>query len=317
MMKQALSMGEFSVVEWDIQGNIIRNKYGNMLPSEGLLPEEYLARMEPEEAKILHDINTKLLTGQLKHSNLHLKLNRGTAEHPDWREYMGAGTSEKIDGKIRYIVYSAKDITQEREEERHNQMMGSKYMKIFETNLLAMSFYGPDGMLIDFNQKMRELVVVDEESERYFRNLPLYDAPGIKGDFDPHSRDVLHVCRRVHLPSIGIDKYIESRIRPTYDEDRLVYYIITARDITAERDMYMKQREQDRQLRAGGKQHVCLELRYRSTSHRFLADTTQIGVQHNVRGVLLHHERGLTRGGHRRFPRCRAAREALQHRSFL
>ena len=250
MMKQALSMGEFSVVEWDIQGNIIRNKYGNMLPPEGLLPEEYLARMEPEEAKILHDINTKLLTGQLKHSNLHLKLNRGTAEHPDWREYMGAGTSEKIDGKIRYIVYSAKDITQEREEERHNQMMGSKYMKIFETNLLAMSFYGPDGMLIDFNQKMRELVVVDEESERYFRNLPLYDDPGIKGDFDPHSRDVLHVCRHVHLPSIGIDKYIEMRIRPTYDEDRLVYYIITARDITAERDMYMKQREQDRQLRA-------------------------------------------------------------------
>ena len=250
MMMQALAMGEFSVVEWDIEGNILRNKYGDMLPPEGLTPQEYLARMEPDEAKMLHDINTKLMTGETDHSNLHLKLNRGSAEHPDWREYLGAGTSEKVDGKIRYITYSAKDITQEREEERHNQLMGSKYMKIFDTNLLALSFYGPDGMLIDFNQKMRELVIPDEESERYFRNYPLYDDPDIKGDFDPLSRDDFHICRHVFFPAMGIDKYIETRIRPVYDEDRLVYHVLTVRDVTAERDMYMKQREQDRQLRA-------------------------------------------------------------------
>ena len=250
MMTQALAMGEFFVVEWDIENNILRNKYGDMLPPDGLSPKEYLARMEPEEAMMLHDINIKLMTGQLDHSNLHLKLNRGTAEHPDWREYTGAGTSEKIDGKIRFIVYSAKDITREREEEYRNQMLGSKYMKIFDTNLLAMSFYGPDGMLIDINQKMRDLVVPDEESERYFRTFSMFDDPGIKGDFDPNSRDVFHICRHVYLPAIGIDKYIETRIRPTYNEDRLVYYVLTAREVTAERDMYMKQREQDRMLRA-------------------------------------------------------------------
>ena len=250
MMTQALAMGEFSVVEWDIENKILRNKYGDMLPPEGITPQEYLRRLEPDDAKRLHDINSKLLHGELSHSNLHVKMNRGTAEHPDWREYIGAGTSEKVDGRIRFIIYSAKDITREREEEHHNQMMGSKYMKIFDTNLLAMSFYGADGMLIDYNQKMRELVVADEESERYFRNTPLYDEPGIMGDFNPRSRDVFHICRHVYIPSIGIDKYIETRIRPTYNEDRLVYYVLTAREVTAERDMYMKQREQDRQLRA-------------------------------------------------------------------
>jgi signal transduction histidine kinase len=48
----------------------------------------------------------------------------------------------------------------------------------------------------------------------------------------------------------GLDKYIETRIVPVKDDTgRLVYYIITSRDVTAERDMYMKQREHEHRLK--------------------------------------------------------------------
>jgi signal transduction histidine kinase len=54
----------------------------------------------------------------------------------------------------------------------------------------------------------------------------------------------------MYYQDFGIDKYIETRVMPVKDEeDRLVYYIITSRDVTAERDIYMKQREHERHLK--------------------------------------------------------------------
>jgi signal transduction histidine kinase len=51
-----------------------------------------------------------------------------------------------------------------------------------------------------------------------------------------------------------LDKYIECRIQPVIDNnDELVYYIVTNRDITAERNMYLEQRKHDRQLQAVNK----------------------------------------------------------------
>ena len=94
--------------------------------------------------------------------------------------------------------------------------MGLKYMKMFDTNLVAMSFYDKDGMLIDVNDNMRHLCEFDEEGEKYFRQTRLFDAPLIKDPFDPSGHDNCHVGQKMHYPDIGIDKYIEFRITPTF-----------------------------------------------------------------------------------------------------
>ena len=52
----------------------------------------------------------------------------------------------------------------------------------------------------------------------------------------------------MYYPEAGIDKYIELRILPSYDNDRLQHYIMTCRDITAERELHIEQRHMDKQL---------------------------------------------------------------------
>ena len=251
MMNQVLNMGDYFVVEWDFKSNLLRNKYGDMMPLKEMPPEEFLKRMPAEGAQQLHNLNAQLITGAINHFDINLKFNHGTSDSPRWRNYYGNAIAEREDGKLLYIVYTAKDITEEVNEDRRIKTVASKYKKMFDTNLIAMSFYDANGNLLDINKKMLEFCEVNEKNKQFFYGTSLFDFPNLKGIYLPGSREVLHVCQRIHEPQLGIDKYTEFSALPvTDDNDELVYYIVTNRDITAERNIYKEQREHDRQLHA-------------------------------------------------------------------
>ena len=124
-----------------------------------------------------------------------------------------------------------------------------RYQQIFNTSLVAMSFYDTNGMLIDLNQKMRELCGFDEQGEKFFRNTCFFHLPGFDTDFDPVNNDVFHVCQKMAYAEAGLDKYIEYKIRSIRDENgQLAYYAFSARDITQEREKYLHQRRHVRQI---------------------------------------------------------------------
>ena len=267
MMDRVLNMGDYFVIEWDFKSNMLRNKYGNMLPNGEMKPEEFLKRMPSEEAKRLHTLNTQLATGVISHFDLSFSFNQGTLEQPVWKNLYGNGIVEweqspkrtlgnahsamgngQSTKRPQYLLYTIKDITDEVNEERRVHTVANKYKKMFDTNLVAMSFYDADGQLLDLNMKMRELCQMNDESEPFFRGTSLFALPNLKGVYLPGTRDVIHVCQHLKEPGFGLDKYIEFRVRPVIDDGRLVYYIVTTRDITAERNMYLEQRKHDRQL---------------------------------------------------------------------
>ena len=249
MMDRVLNMGNYFVVEWDLRRNILRNKYGRMLPHGETRPEDFLRRMPAEEAQKLHDLNAQLKSGAIDHFSMHLSFDQSETEVPQWRHYYGNAIVEKENGKPQYIVFTTKDITDETNEDQHISVITNKYKKMFDTNLVAMSIYSTDGVLLDINRKMRELCAMGDESETYFRGLSLFSFPNLKGDYLSGSREVMHVCQHLYEPHLGLDKYIEFCISPALDDDgELVYYIITSRDISAERDMYIRQHEHNRQI---------------------------------------------------------------------
>ena len=251
MMDQVLNMGNYYVIEWDLQDDMLRNKYRNMLPDEGMKPQDFLLHMIPEEAQKLHALNTQVKEGVITHFDMRLSFNTGTLDEPVWRVYYGNSIVETEHGKARYIVYTIKDITDEVEEERHVQEIANKYKKMFDTNLVAMSFYDADGRLIGINNKMRELCEIKDDHNAILLTMPLFDFPNLKGIYPKGTRDEIYACQHIYEPSLGLDKYIECRVNPVIDKnDELVYYTVTNRDITADRNMYHEQQEHDRQLQA-------------------------------------------------------------------
>ena len=249
MMTQALNMGAYAIVEYDINGNIIRNLHGHVVPDEGMTPEEFVSRMTPEQGQSLHENNQRLIKGEAETFDMTMSLNLGTAEQPRWMEYYGNAIVEKEKGRPKYIIYTVKDLTQELIEERLNRETGIKYHKMFDNSLIAMSFYDKDGLLIDANEKMRQLCLINEESEKFFRTMSLFNSPTLEHQITPETKDVLHVCQKMYYPDLGIYKYIELKIRPTFnDEGDLRFYTLTARDLSAERKLYLEQRNHERDI---------------------------------------------------------------------
>lgn len=249
MMSQALKMGNMFVTEYDIENDIFRNVYGSMLPENGLSGKEMFNRLAQDTREESRRRNSTLITGESDSWSFTKRFNFGSSEKPEWHYIQGNAIPEKEYGKTRFIVYSMKDITQEIEEERINSEIGNKYMRMFETNLIAMSFYDKNGVLLDVNENMKRLCEFNTEREKAFWQLCLFDAPLIKDQFDPKANEVFHACQRVLFADNSIKKYVELRIRPTLDSyGELRYYVVTARDISAERLMYLEQLKHETEI---------------------------------------------------------------------
>ena len=244
MMTQALNMGNYYVFEHDLHTDRMQNVYGNLLPEEGMLPEEFFGRILPEMRPEIEDIRQQILRGR---NNAEFKVvwNARTPEKPDWRYLHGNSIVEKEGGKPRYIVNSVKDVTHDIMEERNARETGERYIRIFKTSLISMSFYDANQNFINANDQMRKLSGIDILGEKLYSQTRLQDMPILRDDFSPESHDEFHVCQHLELPQAGIDKYIEFRIYPVVDLDCIIYYIITARDVTDERVLYLEQRKHD------------------------------------------------------------------------
>ena len=244
MMTQALSMGNYYVVEHDLNAHRAHNAYGNLLPAEGMTTKEFIERIHPEGREAFDKALQSIMEGATS-AELKTRWNAGTEKKPDWRYLHGNAIMELEDGKPRYIVNSVKDVTHDIMEERNTRETGERYIKIFKTSLIPMSFYDADQRFIDANDKMRELSGINVIGDAIYRQPRLEEMESIKDGFSPDSHEEFYACQHLVVPQAGIDKYIEFRIFPVVDNDRIIYYISTARDVTSERLLYLEQRKHD------------------------------------------------------------------------
>ena len=70
IMTQALNMGAFAVIKYDVDGNLLSNLHGHILPDEGMLPQEFIRRMKPDKGKLLHENNQRLIKGEADTFNM-------------------------------------------------------------------------------------------------------------------------------------------------------------------------------------------------------------------------------------------------------
>ena len=250
IMTQALDMDDYFVLEHDVILGYVKNVHGDLLPKSGISIEEFVERIAPEERDEFKKLIDSMKHGECDTWTLQGRFNSGNSEGPRWRTFVGGAVMERENGVPRYIVHTVKDITNDLKEEQRNKELADKYMKVFETSMMAMSFHGADGRLINMNQRMRDLLEITEERERHFRNVSFLNDPFLKDCVVHGNLETFHVCGRMLYQDWALDKYIETRIVPIKDDTgQLVYYIISSRDVTAEREMYMKQREHERQLK--------------------------------------------------------------------
>ena len=249
MMRQALSMGNFTVITNNLHRNLVTNQHGHALPDEGITMQQMMERIHPDDREAMTTRRETVRKLKGKPHPYTMRWNEGTAENPDWHTVTGFSYPEM--GRLpipKNIVIISRDITEKLRLEQEAAELTSRYMKMFDSSLIAMSFYDKNGHLINLNENMKKLCGLDDDKLKFFWSTNLFDTETFK-DADPTSAEHFHTCSHMHFPDMGLDKYVEQRLRPIFDENgELAYYTITARDVTEERTMYLELQRQRKAL---------------------------------------------------------------------
>ena len=249
LMNMALDMGGYMVSEYNPVQDKFKNIRGQLMNEKKSLAESVDTIHDDDRESFQEKV--KELNGNEAHATeFSLRRNSGSKSIPHWQFLNGNCIKEKGDNHHTSYLLVAKDITQNINEQHKNQEQAVKYLKAFEISLIAMAFYDKDGRLQNLNNKMIDIIGNEEENQKFFQETSLFEAPLFKGVLEPGMKEIVHACQHMYYPDIHLDKYLEYRVRPVFNELQEVrFYAVTVRDITVERNLYREQLVTERQLK--------------------------------------------------------------------
>ena len=262
MMIKALHMGNFYVMEYDIESGLQVNRYGQLLPEGGMTHEEFLERIHPDERMDFTKKVRLMIERRSRHELLRKRWNAGTAEAPRWLTLDGHAMVETDSfGKPRYIINAVHDITKGLIEEHTSYELGRKYEQLFNIPTLAMAFYDREGRLISLNEHMREICGFSSADNKHFwESSRLFDLPLFIGSYNPADRHDLHACQHMLYPDQGIDRYLEFHVCPIFDaEGEVANYFASCTDVTDIRLSDRSLQQLDQEIQTTSKQIRQLE----------------------------------------------------------
>ncbi len=269
MMQQALKINSSNVIYYDIARKYIDLLYGHMLPEEGITDEVWKEHVHPEDLPtVLYEMR-EMIAGKKKSAELHYRWNYEYAgKRPRWGYLHNVTVAEYLPGMLRPIglVSTLVDETKILEKQEEESDFAERYKQTFEQSVIGLSFYTPDGWLIDANKKMREMCNFDNENyDGFFSEINLFDTSPFRENIDKNNIQEFWACSRSDIPERDMHLYLEIRLHPIHDgEGKLQYIAIATRDVTEERELYLQSKLNDIQIQKANKeiQRYEMELQY-------------------------------------------------------
>ncbi len=253
MMLKALEISANEVVRYDVSERYIHKLYGHLTPDEGLSLEEWMKHVHPDDQEEALDWFRQILYNRLKRAEFRYRWNFDyTGRSPRWGHIYNVSVPEYAagSGRIGSIISTMKDETDLIRQEEEESELTDRYKLIYENSIIGLSFYTPDGWLLDSNKLMREICHFDsEEGDQFFSNTNMFELSPFRECCDPNNLQELWICTQSVVPERNIYDYLEIRLRPIYDDAGVLNYIaIAARNVTEERQMYLQAKLNDIQI---------------------------------------------------------------------
>ena len=268
-MQQALKISENNVIIWDIHAQHTHKLYGHMLPDEGLSNEEWKKHVHPDDLPEAIHLLHQISQGKIKTAEFNYRWNFDySGGRPRWGYLHNVSVAEYLPGQFlpNSIISSLVDETDFLHQQEKENEMHQKYKLIFEQSIIGLSFYDPDGWLLDANKIMREICNFDsEEGDQFFSNANLFETPPFREFVDKNHVEEFWICSRSDIPERDMHLYLEIRLHPIHDESgKLVYIAIAVRDVSEERQMYLQSKLNDIQIKKANDEikRYEMELRY-------------------------------------------------------
>ena len=272
MMYKALHMGNFIIMVYDIKNDRMTNRYGHILPEEGLTLEQFTNHIPPSHQQAFTQKMKRLTDGRERQFVLDKLFNSATDDNPQWLNFHGHAILElDNEGHPAYVVNAIHDVTHDVEENKAERELVKKYEQLSNIPFIAMSFYDKNGWLIDLNDNMRQLCGMTDdnpENKRFWETVCMFDVPLFRNIYSPDNRNDMLVCQHMDYPEMGIDRYIEFYILPLFNsEGETCNYFITTLDVTDDRN-----RDHDRHLHSQEVLAIKTDIEHKKQTLAFLLE---------------------------------------------
>ena len=277
VMLEALKNSKNNVLQWNIREKYTTQLYGDMLPTSTITDEDWKKHVHPDDLlQALHCLH-QLMEGKIKLADFNYRWNYEFDDEkpPRWGYFNNTSIAEFLPGHdlpvtVISTLTDEADILQAQREEK---ILADKFKMIFEQSITGMSFYSPDGYLLDANKVMREICHFDNEvNDAFFSQVSLFDLPPFNELVNRNNIEGFWVCYQSIIPERNIHDYLEIRLHPIRDDQgKIIYLSVSARNITEERELYLQNKLNDIQLRQANE-----EIKKYETELRYMMENCQI-----------------------------------------
>ena len=267
-MTMALNISGNHVMCLDLKENRVYDLHGKAMFGNNVGIEVCYNYVHPDDCEKFRSFIRRLSDGTDMEAECHYRWNynyTGQGE-PDWHDFYLRAIAEYEDGKPVNIIATINDETETKRKEREVEQVSERYRSIFENSIIGMSFYTPDGWLIDANRIMRKICNFDSDTgDAFFSKVNLFDMTPFNEVLDHVHPEDYWACSLSVIPERNMRVYLEISVHPIYDEhDKLMYISVTANDVTEERNMYLNVLDNDARMKQMNEaiQNYEAELRY-------------------------------------------------------
>ena len=252
-MTMALNISGNHVMCLDLKANRVYDLHGKAMFGNNVGIEVCYNYVHPDDCEKFRSFIRRLSDGTDMEAECHYRWNynyTGQGE-PDWHDFYLRAIAEYEDGKPVNIIATINDETEVKQKEREVEQVSERYRSIFENSIIGMSFYTPDGWLIDANRIMRKICNFDSDTgDAFFSKVNLFDMTPFNEVLDHVHPEDYWACSLSVIPERNMRVYLEISVHPIYDEhDKLMYISVTANDVTEERNLYLNVMENDARVK--------------------------------------------------------------------
>ena len=252
-MTMALNISGNHVMCLDLKENRVYDLHGKAMFGNNVGIEVCYNYVHPDDCEKFRSFIRRLSDGTDMEAECHYRWNynyTGQGE-PDWHDMYLRAIPEYEDGKPVNIIATINDETEVKQKEREVEQVSERYRSIFENSIIGMSFYTPDGWLLDANRIMRKICNFDSDTgDAFFSKVNLFDMTPFNEVLDHVHPEDYWACSLSVIPERNMRVYLEISVHPIYDEhDKLMYISVTANDVTEERNMYLNVLDNDARMK--------------------------------------------------------------------
>ena len=251
-MMMALEISGNHVMCLDLRQNRVYDLHGKAMFGNNVGIEVCYTYIHPDDKEEFRNFIERLSNGIVKEAECRYRwdYNYTGKGEPDWHDMHGYAIAEYEDGKPVNIIATLTDESESKRKEREVEHLSERYKTIFENSIIGLSFYTPDGWLLDANRIMRKICNFDSDSgDEFFSKMNLFEMPPFNEVLSREHPEDYWACSLSVIPERNMHVYLEISIHPIYDEnDKLMYIGVSANDVTEERDMYERVKKNDIQM---------------------------------------------------------------------